>query len=422
MWKWYVCGILFLATLLNYMDRQVLALSLPDLKKNFFIDEGRNGYLEGYFGYAFAIGSILFGLLADRVGPRILYPIVLAGWSFMGVAASAASEPWVKELLENEGDPPGTAVFRWLLICRTILGLFEAGHWPCALITARLILSAKDRPLGNSILQSGAAIGAILVPFYVMWVNNIGLSWQFAFCSIGIVGFCWIPLWFWMIPRGVLHSAVPIDTAITDETPVPNRGAFVRRLIALAIVVTTLTVSWQFLRAWLPLYLQDYREFPPRAMQFCISGYFIAADIGCLLAGAFVRALSIRYGLQGSRMLGYTLFTCLTASAGLVPFVDSDVASVALLLVAGAGILGLHPFYYSLTQELPARNLGVLMGFLSAVGWVTSSYFQIAIGARIKAEHNYQAGFLIAGLAPIVGLVALLILWGRTQKPKPVQP
>jgi len=124
MWKWYVCGILFLATLLNYMDRQVLALSLPDLKKNFFIDEGRNGYLEGCFGYAFAVGSIVFGLLVDRVGPRILYPIVLAGWSLMGVAASAASEPWVKELLENEGDSPGTAVFRWLLICRTILGVF----------------------------------------------------------------------------------------------------------------------------------------------------------------------------------------------------------------------------------------------------------------------------------------------------------
>ncbi len=417
MWKWYVCGILFLATLLNYMDRQVLALSLPDLKKNFFIDEGRNGYLEGYFGYAFAVGSILFGLLVDRVGPRILYPIVLAGWSFMGVAASAASEPWVKELLENEGDPPGTAVFRWLLICRTSLGLFEAGHWPCALITARLILNAKDRPLGNSILQSGAAIGAILVPLYVMWVNRIGLSWQFTFCSIGIVGFCWIPLWFWMIPRGVLQSTTPIDNAITHEPPVSNRGLLVRRFFALGIVVTTLTVSWQFLRAWLPLYLEDNRKFPPRSMQFCVSGYFIAADIGCILAGAFVRALSIRYGLHGSRMLGYVLFTCLTASAAVVPFVDSDVSSVALLMIAGAGILGLHPFYYSLTQELPARNLGMLMGCLAAVGWVASSYFQIQIGERIRVEQNYKAGLMIAGLAPIIGLVALLLLWGRTRKP-----
>lgn len=417
MWKWHVCGILFLATLLNYMDRQVLALTLPELKNNYALDESRIGYLEGYFGYAFAIGSIVFGLLADRVGPRILYPIVLAGWSMMGVAASAANEPWVKELLENEGDPPGTAVFRWLLICRTILGLFEAGHWPCALITARLILSAKDRPLGNSILQSGAAIGAIVVPFYVMWVNETGRSWQFAFCSIGVVGFLWIPVWFWMIPRGVLRTAASNDNTVTNETQMPNRGLLVRRLIALGIVVTTLTVSWQFLRAWLPLYLQDYRQFTPRAMQFCVSGYFIAADIGCLLAGAFVRGLSIRYGLHGSRMLGYALFTSLTASAGIVPFVDSDVASVALLMIAGAGILGLHPFYYSLTQELPARNLGLLMGFLSAVGWVTSSYFQIEIGARIKAEHNYHAGFLIAGLAPIIGLVALLLLWGRTRKP-----
>ena len=152
-------------------------------------------------------------------------------------------------------------------------------------------------------------------------------------------------------------------------------------------------------------------------MQFCVSGYFIAADIGCILAGAFVRALSIRYGLHGSRMLGYVLFTCLTASAAVVPFVDSDVSSVALLMIAGAGILGLHPFYYSLTQELPARNLGMLMGCLAAVGWVASSYFQIQIGERIRVEQNYKAGLMIAGLAPIIGLVALLLLWGRTRKP-----
>ena len=417
MWKWYVCGILFLATLLNYMDRQALAITLPELKVTYALDEGRIGYLEGYFGYAFAVGSIVFGLLVDRVGPRILYPIVLAGWSLMGVATSAASEPWVKELLENEGDPPGTAVFRWLLICRTLLGLFEAGHWPCALITARLILSAKDRPLGNGILQSGAAIGAIIVPLYVMWFELMGLSWQFTFWSIGVAGLFWIPLWFWLIPRGVLQSALPVSTDIQQEPLVPNRGLLVRRLIALGIVVTTLTVSWQFLRAWLPLYLQDHRKFPPRSMQFCVSGYFIAADIGCILAGAFVRALSIRYGLHGSRMLGYVLFTCLTASAAVVPFVDSDVSSVALLMIAGAGILGLHPFYYSLTQELPARNLGMLMGCLAAVGWVASSYFQIQIGERIRVEQNYKAGLMIAGLAPIIGLVALLILWGRTRKP-----
>ena len=77
MWKWYVCGILFLATLLNYMDRQALAITLPELKVTYALDEGRIGYLEGYFGYAFAVGSIVFGLLVDRVGPRILYPIVL---------------------------------------------------------------------------------------------------------------------------------------------------------------------------------------------------------------------------------------------------------------------------------------------------------------------------------------------------------
>ena len=165
-WKWWTCGVLLLATMLLYMDRLTLAVTATQLKTLIKLDDARYGRLEEWFSYAFAFGGILFGFVADRVGPRRLYPVVLVGWSAAGLLTPLAVWPAVAAGLGDPGDP-GSGEFRWLLACRTLLGFFEAGHWPCALIAARNILSADDRPLGNSILQSGASLGAVLTPLVV---------------------------------------------------------------------------------------------------------------------------------------------------------------------------------------------------------------------------------------------------------------
>src|SRR5436190_23850553 len=138
-WKWWVCAALLLATMLNYMDRQTLSLTAAHLKTAITLDDGRYGALEEWFSYAFALGGIFFGFVADRIGPRRLYPIVLVGWSLAGIATPLAN--W-QPLVEFLGDPSvaGQGEFRWLFFCRVLLGFCEAGHWPCALLTARNIL------------------------------------------------------------------------------------------------------------------------------------------------------------------------------------------------------------------------------------------------------------------------------------------
>src|SRR2546423_370725 len=89
-WRWGGCGGLLLATFLNYMDRQALAVTLPEMKKAYNLGEKRVGMVEGCFGFAFAAGALLFGILADRFGPRKLYPVVLTGWSLAGIATGFA--------------------------------------------------------------------------------------------------------------------------------------------------------------------------------------------------------------------------------------------------------------------------------------------------------------------------------------------
>jgi ACS family hexuronate transporter-like MFS transporter len=405
-----VCGVLLLATLLNYMDRQALAITLPELKRTYQLAEARAGWVEGCFGLAFAAGSVLFGFLADRLGPRLLYPAVLAGWSAAGVATGFAGRAELTGLLEGPGDEPGTGVYRWLLGCRTLLGLFEAGHWPCALITARRVLTAADRPLGNAVLQSGATAGAVLILVYAEVAQTLGAGWPVVFWTVGAAGLLWVPLWLALIRPGDLDRP---DPAGPGDPPAGAAGLG-RRLAVLGVVVACLTVSWQFLRAWLPLLLEDHHGYSRRETRAAAIGYFVAADIGCLIAGALVLGLTRRgWAVHPARVAVFALFVGLSASAAVVPWLGGGAAMIAGLLVAGAGVLGLHPLYYALSQDLPRRHMGVLSGALAAGGWVVSGVFQIVIGSRIEATKSYDTALVIAGLAPLVGLAALVILWPR---------
>lgn len=409
-WKWLVCGALLLATLLNYMDRQALSETATELKARYDLDDARYGDIERGFSYAFAAGSVLFGFLADRFGPHRLYPVVLVGWSLAGIATTFAASPDVVQRFAEPGDP-GAGTFRWLLLCRTVLGLFEAGHWPCALITARQILTPAERPFGNGLLQSGASAGAVLTPLYVLLVRSLGGGWPVVFWTVGCLGLLWVPVWFALVRKGDLDKPVGAKNAAPGE-PFDAVG-FARRFVVLAVVVTCLGLSWQFVRAWLPKYLKEFRHYTPEASAWAVALYYIAADAGCILAGFAVKLLAARArSVHTARVLVFALWCGLTALAALVPFIGGGFwVLVPVLMLVGAGILGLHPIYYALAQELPAKHMGLLSGILAAMTWVTVGTAQGAIGAHIKETGSYAPGFVLAGLAPLAALVVMIVLW-----------
>jgi MFS family permease len=146
--------------MLNYMDRLTLNLTGVQIMRDFGLDERGYGRLESAFAFAFALGAIIFGWLADRWPVRWLYPAAVLAWSVAGFSTGLAT------------------TFLHLLICRALLGLFEAGNWPCALRTTQHILTPSERTLGNSILQSGAALGAIFTPLIVIGLAEWSEAWQ----------------------------------------------------------------------------------------------------------------------------------------------------------------------------------------------------------------------------------------------------
>ena len=397
-WKWWIMLILLMATMINYMDRVTLSNASVRVMDELGLTKKQYGDLEVAFGCAFGIGALVFGFLADRFSVFWLYPLALAGWSLMGVASGL-----------THGYPA-------LLVCRTLLGLFEAGHWPCALKTTFALLDEKDRTLGNSVLQSGASIGAVITPqlMKVLMTAQPG-SWRTAFVIVGAAGMIWIVLWFaFLRPRDLVVTRASVSTGDNRELWAILRGS---RFWALAIVIIGIHVIWQLYRAWLTQFLVTGRGYTEAEALNFNSLYFISTDVGCILAGVISLWLIRRWAIDPhrARRLVFTGGCVLTSCSVFIPWLPKGWILLAILLIIGAGALALYPCYYSFVQELSDKHVGRLSGILAMWVWIATSPMHHYYGAYVDRTKSYDMGLLVAGLVPWVSFIALWLLW----RPKP---
>jgi len=401
-WKWRVCGLLLLATTINYMDRLTLNLMGPRLMAYFDLDAEQYGRIESAFALAFAFGALLMGWLADRVNVRWLYPAAVLVWSMAGVLTGFA---WG---------------FASLLCFRFLLGLAESGNWPCALRTTQRLLTPAERTLGNSILQSGAALGSILTPLIVLGLLHSTGSWRASFWVVGGIGTLWVGAWLLTVRAADL--ALPPRPASEQDSAAPSfdRPTFlqVRRFVALAIVVVMINTTWHYFRAWLPLFLQKRHHYTEDQATGFFSAYYAATDAGALCAGfATVWLGRHGWGVHGSRLLVFLAGAGLTSLSVVAAVQPAGPLLLALLLVIGFGALGVFPCYYSLSQELTTRHQGKLTGALGFTCWMALALLHEVVGKHVKRTGSYEDGIRLAGLAPLVAFAALLLLWGKTPAP-----
>lgn len=400
-WRWWVAVMLLMATMINYMDRQTLSTLSVRITNQFKLSEEQYGELEFVFGVAFALGSLVFGALADKVPVRLLYPAVLLAWSVMGFLTGL------------------TTGFNNLWYCRGLLGFFEAGHWPCALVVTHAVLTRGDRVFGNSILQSGASIGAIITPFIVMALAGdpkIDDGWRPPFLVIGAVGIIWVVLWFTTIPPSGLTNPTSAETKSSSSFSLQWLIDFFKdpKFWALAFVVLSINTSWQLIRAWLPKFLQQGRGYSENETLAFTSLYYVFTDVGCLLAGAAVLTMS-RSGINvhRSRLIVFTVcaVVCtLTIAASMLP---KGFLLLGTLLIIGSATLGLFPCYYSFSQELNVKHIGKASGVLSAIGWLVSAPTHKWFGRLADQSKSYDVGIMLVGLAPLIGVLAMWILWRK---------
>ncbi|MFO0842589.1 MAG: MFS transporter [Gemmataceae bacterium] len=405
-WRWWVCGLLLMATMINYMDRLTLNLLAKYILEDLGLDKGDYATIESGFALAFALGAVVCGFAVDRWNVYWVYPLAVLAWSAAGFLSGFATG------------------FAMLLTCRVMLGVAEAANWPCALRTTQRILPPGERSMGNSILQSGAAVGAILIPlvmFLLFDERNIQ-TWRMPFFVVGAAGSMWVVFW-WATLRPADLSLQPDPAPLTSASGKPvvralPPGLAVRRFVVLVVLVVTINMTWHFLRAWGPLFLQEKHNFNSRqTFQFSLA-YYVFTDAGALAAGfATLRLARGGMAVHSSRTLIFLACAALTTLCILVPYLPTGVLLVGALLVIGFGALGVFPNYYSFSQDLTTRHQGKLTGTLGCFCWIAMAVWQKGIGWLVQETGSYTVPFVISGLAPLLGLVALVTLWGRVEEP-----
>jgi ACS family hexuronate transporter-like MFS transporter len=432
-WRWGVCLLLMMATVINYMDRIALNQTALRIKGSLGLTNEDYGLLESGFSFAFAFGAICTGFIVDRVNVRWVYPVMVLGWSIAGVLTGFATS------------------FLMLLTFRLMLGLFESGNWPCGIRTTRAVLLPEERSFGNSLFQSGTALGAVLTPLVVLYLLHWAdpgesqrkavmavtggtyeavsgapdNTWQFPFRVIGSLGLVWIVLWFVLLPRRMFVNATGATAASQSDTGAARLRDVFRdiRFWVLFVMVVTINVTWHGYRVWLPLYLQVQRGFTEVEMSKFTTLYYLIADCGSWSAGLATLLLCRRgIGVHAGRTIAFAACCGFAVCTLLIPFVSDATQLQVVLLAVAFGSLGMFPTYFAFTQELSARHQGKVTGILGACAHFSVAAIYPIEGMIFDATHSYESVLAVIGAAPLLALVFLLWKWPARRVPAPGVP
>lgn len=401
-----LCLVLLCATLLNYANRFAFTQNALQVQAAVGTNEHGYGRFSGIFGLGFAFGGLLFGTLADYVSVRRLYPFVVVCWSLAGMACGLAD------------------TFSEMWICQLALGLFEAGHWPCALRTTQRGFTPDRRTLANSVLQSGASIGAVATPLLIAVLYRWDPEqWRLAFFIVGGLGLPWAIAWL----LTVRESDVSRPVIQTDERSagigkqqelqeLPFYRIFLtHRWWVLLLVVVPMNVFWHYIRVWMPITLEREHGYGHEFVQYFTSVYYAVTFFGSLASGGLTAALPrMGWNVHRARLMAYLLFALLSSLGVAAAFAPTGPVLLGLLLVVAFGSLGLFPIYYSFNQEISAKNQGKVGGSLGFAAWGVLYFIHPAIGGWVDRDPTIRPYLLAAAsCGPMLAFLALWLMWGR---------
>ncbi len=401
---------MFLATMLNYMDRQALANSAPFIMDEFGLTNGGYGRVELAFGLAFACGQVCAGFLVDRLLVRWVYAGGVLAWSAVGFATGFVP------------DVSG------LILCRVLLGVFEAVNWPAAVRVTQRVLPPRDRTLGNGIFNSGGAAGAVITPFVVSWLvtHDHPERWRVVFQVLGVVGLRWAAAWVLFvrgnrreaIERGFVETRTPLEFGSDNAS---FWSLFLDRRIWIVLVVSiAVNMCWHFYRVWLPLYLVQERGYDRHStMQFMVAAYFIAADVGSIAAGLVTKRLVLAgSSVLRARWLVMAGCAVLTSLSALVVVVPTEPLFILLMMFVALGNLGQFAGFFAFSQDVSPRHTALVLGLVGSIAWAVTAPLQPYAGAFKDQLGTFVPLLVGIGFVPWTGVAALAIWPTSSKKPK----
>jgi ACS family hexuronate transporter-like MFS transporter len=408
-WRWMICGLLFFAATVNYIDRQVIGILKVTLQQELHWSEIDYSNIILGFQVAYAAGSLLVGRLIDRLGTRRGFSLAVIAWSIAAMAHAAARS---------------VAGFA---IVRAALGLGEGGSFPASVKSVAEWFPKKERALATGIFNSGTNVGALVTPLMVPWIT-IQFGWRWAFLSTGGIGMLWVIAWLALYHKPGEKGGVAHGPLVAGEAEAAKKGMEIpwrnlllhRQMWAIALGKFMTDPIWWVYLFWIPDFLNRSHGITLSHVGAPLVVIYQAASVGSV-GGGWIPAALIKRGWSVNRARKTAMLIC---ACGVVPIVlaarvSSLWIAVGIVGLAAASHQGWSANMYTLASDMfPEETIGSVIGLATMAGAVGGMLIAKLVGYILEWTGSYS---LIFGIAGTTYLLALAVIHALAPKLEPVR-
>lgn len=399
--RWWICGLLLTAMVINYVHRQTIGVLKPELQAAFGLDEIGYADVVFWFQAAYALGYVSFGRIIDKVGERIGYAVAFTLWTISHIATGLV----------------GSAT--QLIMARFALGIGESSSFPASLRTIAEWFPKKERALAAGIFNAGAAIGAIVAPLVVP-ILTLAYGWRSAFVVTGVVSFIWLFAWLKLYKRpqehkGVNQAEMALIRSDPDDPVKPVswfKLLFAKETWAYAIGKFLIDPIWWFYLFWLPGFIRDEYHMDLKTFGPPLIAIYLISDVGSV-GGGWLSSRLIKTGMSINWARKITLLICALCVLPIF-LVDGqkDIWVVVLLIgIATAAHQAFSANLYTLPSDLfPRSAVGSVIGIGGMVGAIGGMLFAKYVGYILDATGSYKTLFYIAGSVYLLAVLLIHII------------
>ncbi len=390
-YRWIVCALLFFATTINYIDRQILALIKPILDEQLHWTNEQFGLTNAFFQLSYAVSLLIFGWLVDKFGTKIGYAVSIAAWSLAAIGHALVN------------------TISGFYVARVMLGLGEGGNFPSAIKAVALWFPKRERATATAIFNSGTNVGAIVAPLAVPAIA-LNLGWHWAFIFAGIAGFVWLFFWipFYNVPEKIkATNAAELEHIRSDRDDTSRDGEKVSWLGLLSyrqtwafVVAKALTDPvWWFFLTWLPDFFKQTRHLDIKQSGYMLATIYGMATVLSIFGGWLVGAL-VKSGwtVTRARKTGMFVFACCVIPILFVKGAGDWTAVVLIGLACAAHQAWSANLFTTASDMFPKRAVASVVGLGGMAGSALGFLFPIVAGRLLdsfKAQNNIAGGYAV---------------------------
>ena len=441
-YRWTICALLFFATTVNYLDRQVLSLLAPDLSKEFSWSNSDYANITAVFQFAYAISMLFAGRFIDKLGTKKGFTWAIIIWSLAAIMHAYSIE--IGGIFSRVFSAVGLVIpvsILGFMVSRAVLAFGEAGNFPAAIKATAEYFPKKERSFATGIFNSGANVGAILAPLTVPWIA-LHWGWQAAFVLVGAIGFLWLIFWWFFYDKpekqkrlskaelNYINSDTEAEVAATEQKEKVAWFKLLGYKQTWAFVFGKFMTDgvWWFFLFWLPKYLEAQYGMVKTEIMLPLAILYSMTMFGSIGGGwfptYFIRKGHTAYDGRMKAMLIIALFPLIVLAAQPLGYISFWVPVILIGIGASAHQAWSANIFTTVSDMFPKKAVGSVVGIggmAGGLGGVLISKSGGALFDHYKALGHIQTGYTIMfAFCAVAYLIAWVVMKSLVPKYKPI--